>query len=125
MTFTPPVASLNAMLENMKLGFSKYGRSKYEKIQKLREMGKDPYDKDELIRVLNDEYGKQHALIKKLRKQLVECEDILEEYESCDTHTVNDVVYHFEYHTQTLWNNREKKKKCGKFHRHLGTYTMY
>ena len=120
-----PIPALNAMLEHIKDGFSKFGRTKLEKLEKLERMGKDPYDKDELIRILSCEYQKQYDVIRQLRKEKNEVEDILQEYEPCDYHTVNKVLYHFDYPTQTLWNDRTKTIKCGKYHRNTGTYTMY
>jgi len=123
-SYLPPVLALNATLEDIKSGFSKFGRTKLAKLQKITELGRDPIDKDEYIRVLCSEYGKQHAIIKQLRKEKDELEDILQEYEPCEFHTVNKVLYYFDYPTQTLWKDREKTIKCGKYHRKTGTYTM-
>ena len=126
MTLTDPsVSSLNAILESIQSGFSKCGRTKQDKIDKLKDMNKYPENQEELISLLSWAYGKQDAVIKKLQKQLIECEDILEEYEPCETRSVKDVIYYFDYPTQTLWDTREKTIKCGKYHRKLGTYTMY
>ena len=126
MTLTDPsVSSLNAILESIQSGLSKCGRTKQAKIDKLKDMNKYPENQDELIQLLSWAYQKQDTVIKKLRKQLIECEDILEEYEPCETHSVNDVIYYFDYPTQTLWDTREKTKKCGIYHRKTGSYTMY
>lgn len=115
--------TLNAVLDSIQAGLSKYGRSKQSKIDKIESLGVNP-DKDDLIQILTDAYTNHVDIIKELRNQKKEYEDILQEYEPCDFHTVNKVTYYFDYDTQTLWSDREKTTKCGKYHRDTGTYTM-
>ena len=129
MTFRdgPPVATLNAVLNSIKKGLSKGGGNKQAKIQKILTLTQSETlpDTDSLLRILSEEYQKQQHTIQQLTKHTKQLEDILQEYEPMDTHMVKGVIYHFDYGTQTLWENREKRKECGKYDRESMSHTMY
>ena len=146
MTFSPPVATLNAILNDLMEGGSVYGNTKAQKVKKIIELGGDPTNLENMVRVLSTAYQQMTAEIKavkrtplplieprtqsqeetvrllqeenqKLRAEVFELEDELEEYVPTDFYIHNKKRYYFSHEKQMLYHDREHTQKAGKLNR--------